>query len=438
MTVAATVQAPATASTQPSRWVSGVVWMWTALMLAPNLQVWLYPRLHWIVSAAMVLLIAPFLLRATFVTFAPGFVPAWLLAVSVLLSSLNSPNPLYGLGETVKLVIILVAALTLFVSHTEYARVALRAFEFSTYLNTALLAGGLVGIAPLAHQMFPGRWGTALNYPGSLWRIGVLTVWLSAYLVLTREKPLRYLALLAASLVLMYFDGSRTGALLMLFVAAPFLAAVRVIEGYRSLATRLAGVVTATLVVMALGLGWNWVASQGLESGMRPPGRIAELAWRLKLNGVAGLAAIDPIRARMLHAGVTALHEASIVGHGIETTQVETEVGAMSLHMTYLQVLSDLGWLGLVAYVWLVLGWLPWLPRAWANIHRLPGPAERVPYYNAIFLLLFFALAGVFHPLSTEWSEWVTFVVPYALFWEAAQLHRTRPGPTPIAPRSDG
>ena len=93
----------------------------------------------------------------------------------------------------------------------------------------------------------------------------------------------------------------------------------------------------------------------------------------------------------------------------------------MPVHMTYFQLLGDLGWLGLLAYLSLVLAWLPWLPRAWANIRRLSSAAERALYYNAIFLLFFFLFAGLLHPLSTEWSEWVTFIIPYALFWEAVR-----------------
>jgi hypothetical protein len=123
----------------------------------------------------------------------------------------------------------------------------------------------------------------------------------------------------------------------------------------------------------------------------------------------------------MLEAGLGALRAASLVGTGIGTTRADTDVGVMVVHMTYLQVLGDLGLLGLLAYLWLILGWLPFLPRAWRNIRSLPDAPLRATYYSAIFLLLFYALAGLFHPLSTEWSEWVTFIIPYALFWDAVR-----------------
>jgi len=87
-------------------------------------------------------------------------------------------------------------------------------------------------------------------------------------------------------------------------------------------------------------------------------------------------------------------------------------------------VWADLGLLGLVAYVWLVWGWLWWAPRVLERIRCSADPEWRAIHYNALFLLLFYALAAFFHPLSTEWSEWVIFIIPYALVWNLARPDR--------------
>jgi len=414
----------------PSKWVGGVVFVWTTLVVARGLLGGVNPRFHWLVSAVAVIFIAPFLLRARCATFAPGLLPAWLLAVSVLLSSVGSPDPLYGLAEAGKLGIMLVVTLTLFVTHSRYAHYAFRAFVFSAYLNVVLLLAGFLGVATLSREMMLRRWGTLLDYPGSLWRVGILSVGWSAYLLLARDKPVQRLTLLAASLALIYFDGSRTGFLLLCLVAVPFLLVVRVVEG-RSLVSRLATVGAAFVLTLALVAGWNWAASQHSASQASGSlGRIAQLASSLKLEGATGLAAADPVRVRMLQTGLAALREAGVVGSGIETTRAGTEEGLFVLHMTYFQVLGDLGLLGLVAYLWLTLGWLLWLPRAWANIRGMVSAPRRGLYYNAILLLFLFALAALFHPLSTEWSEWITFVIPYALFWEAVRA-------TPLAEQAN-
>jgi hypothetical protein len=319
----------------------------------------------------------------------------------------------------------------LFVAYPQYAEVAFRAFLFSIYLNLVLLLLGIAGAGALASMMGPERWGTLLNYPGSLSRVGVLGVCFSAYMVLANDKALQWVSLLIASLLLVYFDGSRTSLLVLVGVALPFLLAVRLAErrGSRFTSMRLG---FALVITIFLGIAvWRFVpvAPVGSDTGPEPIRRVVQFASSLKLQGSAGLALADPVRARMLSTGLEALQNAGLLGTGIGSTRADTDVGVMVVHMTYLQILGDLGVLGLLAYVSLILGWLPKTRRAFRNIRSLQTPQERAIYYNAIFLLVAFALQGVFHPLSTEWSEWIAFIVPYALFWQAVR------GPSTESPR---
>jgi O-antigen ligase len=123
----------------------------------------------------------------------------------------------------------------------------------------------------------------------------------------------------------------------------------------------------------------------------------------------------------MLQDVTNAIEAHPILGTGIETTVTETIAGPMGTHMTYLQVWADLGFLGFVSYIWLVWGWVPWVPRVLRRVQALSDPVQRAIYYNALYVLLFFACAGFFNPLSTEWSEWVLFIVAYALVWQMAR-----------------
>src|SRR5260370_3207894 len=88
----------------------------------------------------------------------------------------------------------------------------------------------------------------------------------------------------------------------------------------------------------------------------------------------------------------------------------------MVVHMTYLQVWADMGILGLVGYVWLTWVWLQKIRVLICGIERLPGIQDRAVYFNAIFILFFFLFSSFFHPFSTEWSEWIAFVVALTLF----------------------
>jgi O-antigen ligase len=106
-----------------------------------------------------------------------------------------------------------------------------------------------------------------------------------------------------------------------------------------------------------------------------------------------------------------------VMGTGFLSTRTETPAGPMVVHNTYLQVWADLGLLGVVSYVWLVFGWMAWLPKALRRIRALSDDQQRAIYYNAIFLLFVFDLTGFLHPLSTEWAQWIPFLVPYSLLW---------------------
>ncbi|HET8712393.1 MAG TPA: hypothetical protein VFM23_01785 [Gemmatimonadales bacterium] len=406
----------------PPRWVGVVVSAWTFLVLGADLKTAIHPNIHWLVTAVAVTCALPYLLRLRLPLrlVLPGLIPSCLLALAVLLAGIRSDTPLYAIAEAAKLAIILIVARGLFTSEPALAHHAVRGFVWAIGVNLALLLFGLLG-AGTAAELGPSRWGTLLNYPGSLARLGFLGLCYAGYMVLVWKQPLRHLALLAACGMLIYFDGSRT-ALLVIAVLVPYLLVIRLTEGGPRRFARLSRFATIGVACAAALLGfagWRWLQAQtSVPEGTGAVARIAQFAVSVKLNGAAGLALADPVRVRMIETGMDALRNASLIGHGVGTTQADTDFGLMVVHMTYLQIIGDLGVLGLMAYLWLVLGWVAWLPRAWRNIRRIESPSSRALYFNAIFLLAAFALSGLFHPLSTEWSEWIMFIVPSALFWE--------------------
>jgi O-antigen ligase len=281
-----------------------------------------------------------------------------------------------------------------------------------------LLLGGFLGWSS-ADMMAPDRWGTLLNYPGSLWRVAI-TVWVFAAYLLVRRRSLASVGLLAASSVLVYADGARTG-ILILLAGAVYLVFVIAAEADRL--RRALIVCGAGIALLALAVTFSGIVSA--EPDSKPEGvleRVAQLSGSVEEGRYEGLETADVIRYQMLQDVVAAIRNHPLLGTGIETTMTETFVGPMPVHMMYLQVWADLGIVGLVAYVWLLWGWIASMPAAMRAIRLLSDPSERAVYYNALFLLLMYGLIGFFHPLSTEWSEWIVFVVPYALVCEL--MHR--------------
>lgn len=400
-----------------AKWVACVVVAWTAVVLGADLKVSVASYFHWIVSAAALLLVAPCLLPLGTTRPFPARLPAALFVGAICLPALYGANLGYSMAEAGKLFVILLCAMPLFVTRTQLALSAFLGFMVAVCLNALLLLGGLAGFGS-AEIMALDRWGTILNYPGSLWRVAI-TAWLfAAYLVIVR-RSLPGLALLAASTLGVFMDGART-ALFLLALGVLFLIFVLSAEAGRAKRSLILGVSGLCCVVVALAVADLWSG----QAGLQPEGaaeRMGQVANSYHEAGFDGLEVADAIRFQMLADVSDAIRSHPLLGSGILTTTSETIVGPMVIHMTYLQVWADLGLLGLIAYGWLVWGWILWLPATFARITRMADPMERAIYYNAIFLLIVYGLTGFFHPLSTEWSEWIVFVVPYALFWKIAR-----------------
>jgi O-antigen ligase len=394
------------------RWPEALVWLWTLVMVSADIKVINGVYVHWAVTLIVAFLAAPGLLRLRYSARTPLLLAAFGLIVATLLAAFNSHEALYGLEQALKFAVILLGGLMLFSSHPRYALVAFRAFLFSVYLNAVLLLVGLFVNPVAASQMAWGRWGTALNYPGALWRCGALVLVYSISLLIEPQgRTLKPLLLLLCGLMLILADGSRTA-----LIALPLAALYCAVAMPRARAM-LAKALVPTLVTVGLVLAFfttsvMFTAAEHSEGGVA---RVQEMILDYSLRGVEGLREADPTRAAMLEDGLAAVLRHPLLGGGIGTTRSETDVGPMEIHMSYLQAWGDLGILGMVSYVALIAGGLALGLRSGRLIRSLKSPVERAACYNAVFLLISFAFAGLFHPMSTEWSEWVSYVVPVGL-----------------------
>jgi O-antigen ligase len=393
--------------------VGRVAMIWSMVMLATDLRS-LIPYVQWAFTAAVAAIAVPYLIRHwRRVTF-PGRVPAWLFVVAICIPVAYGAKVIYSFAEAVKLMVILIVALPLFLAHTNLALWAFRGFIANVWVNLALLAGGLLGMRS-GGEMLMGRWGTMLSWPGGLWRVSI-TVWVfAAYLFVVKRSKL-HLCLWLASTCLVYVDGTRTG-ILLLVAGVLYLIIILMLEPRR---IKRSVAVTAAAAALLLAAAGYMVAANSTDQGGL--GRVSDLSSALQAGGLGGLQAADVVRYQMLQDVVDAIQEHPVFGTGIQTTVSETIIGPMPIHMTYLQVWADMGVLGLIAYMWLVWGWLVWTPRVIRRIRSTADPVQRAVYYNALFVLIVYGFTGFLHPLSTEFSEWIIFIVPYALLWEVAHL----------------
>jgi O-antigen ligase len=118
----------------------------------------------------------------------------------------------------------------------------------------------------------------------------------------------------------------------------------------------------------------------------------------------------------MWRDAVDQIKSSPVIGTGMGSTQSATSgmitqaagIPAMTVHMSYLQVWADAGILAAASYFMLVVGTLILHIN---RLRRVCPPETWVVIASGVFLLSAIALAGVFHPLSTELSEWVAFIV---------------------------
>ncbi|WP_119342087.1 O-antigen ligase family protein [Meiothermus hypogaeus] len=392
----------------------GAIGIWVFLLLAADIKVSIHPQIHWGATLSVLIFALPLFLRLKYSLAAPlklfALFMAVLLVVTILLVSLTSENPSYGLGQSAKLSIILLGAFPLLLGNSRLVKIGIATIPVAVFSNLILLILGLTA-SPVFAQLMTGdnRWGTFFNYPGSLWRVGILVVVLAMYALLHKCRSAYFALLLAAALVLIYFDSSRTGALL-LFLAFVFLAFIILWERRQSL---LAGVISIMTILAILGLlGFIFYNNQELVRQILPQ----RVVQTFEAIFIGNYEEADHTRYEMLQAAQAQIRQNPLWGIGIGNTRVDTNEGLMVVHNAYLQVWADLGIMGLIAYVGLVLGWLIWLPSFFRCVHWRVDPIERGLYYNAVFMLFFYAFSGLFHPISTEWSEWISFILPYALF----------------------
>lgn len=418
-----------------NNWQDLFIWIWTVLVLSADLKVNVYSHIHWIVT---LLLLVPVIIAVS--KRIPSInenwiviLPSLLLVSAVIISSFNSVRPLYGFVQSGKLFVILIFVLLFFVVWPKFAKISFKGFIAAAYINGLLIILGIFLLPGLAHEMSAGRWGTFLNFPGSLGKTGVLILIYATYMALmSKTSMVKHNLLLCLSILIVYFDGTRTGlialagGLMIIFVIIIMECAkegrlnfllYRIFYSLMTLAIFWTVVLYPIQITKYTPIGFSRI--NAVHSNITPE-RLEENENNITNSNslLEKLAQKDPARFKMLSDGITAIAAHPFWGTGIGSTKSTTMYGTMVIHNTYLQVWADLGILGMVAFTLLVFGWIAFLPRVYLSIKGMSKPESRAIYYNVIFMLGYFAFNGFFHPLSTEWSEWITFIIPFALYWE--------------------
>ena len=412
---------------QPARdWRWLLVVAWAALALSADLKVFVHPRIHWFTS--VITLVPVFLsCRQTLGLGRIRFMaPVLLYCGAIVLTAFFSGQASYDLLQAAKVALIFVLSLPL-MFNAQLSDAAFTGIKVATVLNAILLILGILGVEDVGRLMAVNRWGTILNMPGSLSRLGILPFAYAAYGLFRKGRLVwKNLVLLAASIFVAVMDGSRTAALGLL-LGTTFVAAISFWKrGAKATWRMLAMVMPLLALAVLFAPGEHRVAQLGQvfignstspeasNGGATTNGVSSEIS-----NGGAtrssALEAIDDTRWGMIQTALAAVLNHPIVGTGMGTTTHPTRTGPMVVHMAYLQIWADAGLLGFIGYCWIVFGWLALIPPLLrrVNLGKEEEGAERV--VGAAFMLLYYAWVGLFHPISSEWSEWATYLIPLSM-----------------------
>lgn len=368
--------------------------------------------IHWYATIGLAALFWPRLLggRSRLLTYVIASTLVLSMSIAPLASS--SLQSGYHLLQAGKLGIILLITVML-LSRSDTARGVLLGAEIATMVNAGMVAVGVLGVGSVFSLMSVGRYGTVLNPPGSMWRVGILVLVSSSLTLLLGKASLRPVLMLIGGLLLTVLDGSRTAAVEMAVgVGFVIYFVIREMKRshivFRTMSARAAVVFSIILAAFAFVPNENtYLADLGFSE------RGADLLSSLQGQGGSGLEDADGTRWEMITVALSEIAHHPWVGSGMGTTRIDTSVGPMVVHIAFLQVWADVGLLGFLAYTALTLGSLfgPWARPALISQAEL---GDRIAFHNGLFVLTCWAISGLFHPLSTELSEWIMFAVGLA------------------------
>ena len=380
------------------------------LCLAADLKVTVSPYIHWL---SWLILILPFMI-GDFIK--KGFVISPLLHISFftfilgcITSLLLAPN-LETISQILKLLVIF-ATLYYFLFYNIFKWGSIiQVFNLAIFINAFFLVIGMLHIIPTANLLTSdGRWGTILAYPGSLVKIGTIGIYINLLSMLLNDKmgKLFSLFMLILSLFIVVMDGSRTGMLVLILTMA--------IIPFQYFLVNIKNKTRALLIPIFVSFSFFMILI--MLAPFITTSRIG-ISFIKLFNAPSfsgALESIDSTRYEMILAAIDKIFSNPFIGHGAFSTIGKD---GMVVHNTYLQVWGDFGIFGIMALLSLYFGWIFMVPKISRNLQIIGLGFVGAMVCSSILMLFYFVMNGMFHPYSTEFSEWIIFIIPLTICYQ--------------------
>ncbi|WP_434601430.1 hypothetical protein J3P91_19075 [Pseudomonas sp. Z4-7] len=238
-------------------------------------------------------------------------------------------------------------------------------------------------------QLGDGRQGSVFAYPGVLWKTNAFFV---SFLIAKLLSGVTYKNLVPASLILvsvflLLADSSRTGFLWFAIIIAAYSSLMFVVNTAKFLSSIAVILFCAGLLAMFnLDIIYSFFDNNSL------------LVINRLFEG-------DPIRSKMIIDGVLNAERCLPIGCGFQTSTSLVNGLPMVIHNVYLAILGDLGIFGEIGLLIIVI-----TPPLLFSMREWFGGAtlKATSYYKlaAILGAACYCFVLLFHPLSSEMSEW--------------------------------
>lgn len=385
-----------------------IISIFILLVLFADLKVTVSPYIHWV---AWIILVFPIIILSIY---KKGLIKAPTLWLGIFIFIFGVLSTFFtGLNKEtiVQLVKLGLVFMTLyyfvFYDDLKWSSVV-KVINIAVIINIVCLIVGMLGISNLAQLMTAdGRWGTIFAYPGSLVKIGVLGFYINimAVLIFKKQEKIIPLIMLLMSLFIVFMDGSRTGMLTMM-LTLPIIFGFYAVLNYRN-KVKFIFLPTAFFVLL---IGAIIVAAPFLKE-LRIGQNISNISQTESL--LDGLERIDPARFSMYMEAINKIKESPFIGLGAFTTVGNQQDSAgMVVHNTYLQSWGDFGVIGFFGILLIYTGWLVLVPRLLRKVQINTDIKGNVSVCSSVLILTYFVLNGLFHPYSTELSEWILYIIP--------------------------
>ena len=392
-----------------------IIVLFIILTLAADLKVTVFPYIHWILWLFLIfpLIMKGFLKKGIVVS--PMFTIASALILIGMVSSFLGGADFENFIQVIKVMFILFTIYYfIYYSNIGWKEINL-SINIALILNFLALIFGIMGITSIAGLMTSdGRWGTFMAYPGSLVKIGALGLYFNflAFLIIRNLKTkIVHIILTFISLFVIYMDGSRTGMLVMVLTFF-IIYLLYFLMNYQKKLKLIILTVTGLLILVIVVL-FNLPILIQSRIGIS----ILNLISTDSLS--KGLALVDSARFMMLETAIEKIMQNPFIGTGAFSTVGVYEDGtSMVVHNTYLQFWGDFGLVGLLGLLLLYFSWLYLLAKIFYKIQLNPNNKENVLVAFSVLVLCYFNLNGLFHPYSTELSEWMIFIISITLYYK--------------------